>query len=95
MKLAKNEIKDIAHLARLAIEPEEMADYQNDLSEIISFVDQMQAVNTDNIEPIAHPFEASQRLRPDEVTETNQRDKFQAIAPDVERGLFKVPKVIE
>ena len=95
MKLAKNEIKDIAHLARLAIKPEEMADYQNDLSEIISFVDQMQAVNTDNIEPIAHPFEASQRLRPDEVTETNQRDKFQAIAPDVERGLFKVPKVIE
>ena len=95
MKLSENEIKDIAHLARLAIEPEEMADYQNDLSEIISFVDQMQAVNTDNIEPIAHPFEASQRLRPDEVTETNQREKFQAIAPDVERGLFKVPKVIE
>ena len=86
MKLSENEIKDIAHLARLAIEPEEMADYQNDLSEIISFVDQMQAVNTDNIEPIAHPFE---------VTETNQREKFQAIAPDVERGLFKVPKVIE
>ena len=55
----------------------------------------MNQVNTDGVEPMAHPMDARQRLRPDEVSESNLRDKYQAIAPDVEHGLYRVPKVIE
>ncbi len=65
------------------------------MNSILGLVDQMQAVDTSGIEPLAHPLEASQRLRPDQVTESNQRDRYQAIAPATENGLYLVPKVIE
>ena len=69
--------------------------YTENLSSILNLVDEMQQIDTDGVEPLAHPLDAVQRLRADEVTELNQRDKLQAVAPAVEEGLFLVPKVIE
>ncbi len=95
MSLKTEDVKNIAHLARLAIDDDAVADYASDLSNILDLVDQMNQVNTDNVQPMAHPMDAQQRLRDDEASEPNQRDKFQSIAPDVESGLYRVPKVIE
>lgn len=95
MSLKTEDVKNIAHLARLAISEDAVDDYARDLSNILDLVDQMNQVDTDDVQPMAHPMDVAQRLRPDEVTETNQRDKFQSIAPDVEAGLYRVPKVIE
>jgi aspartyl-tRNA(Asn)/glutamyl-tRNA(Gln) amidotransferase subunit C len=90
-----DEVFRIAHLARLAIEPTEVARYARDLSAILTLVEQMQAVDTDQIEPMAHPLEEPQRLRADEVSESNRRELYQSIAPSVDSGLYLVPKVIE
>ncbi len=95
MSLKTEDVKNIAHLARVAISDDAVDDYARDLSNILDLVDQMNQVDTDAVSPMAHPMDVAQRLRPDEVTETNQRDKFQSIAPDVEAGLYRVPKVIE
>ena len=95
MSLKTEDVKNIAHLARLAISDDAVDNYARDLSNILDLVDQMNQVDTDDVQPMAHPMDVAQRLRPDEVTETNQRDKFQSIAPDVEAGLYRVPKVIE
>jgi len=95
MSLKTEDVKNIAHLARLAIDEDSIDDYASDLSNILDLVEQMNQVNTDNVQPMAHPMDAQQRLRDDEVSEPDQRDKFQSIAPDVENGLYRVPKVIE
>jgi aspartyl-tRNA(Asn)/glutamyl-tRNA(Gln) amidotransferase subunit C len=95
MSLKPEDVKNIAHLARLAVNDDAIADYTRDLSRILDLVDQMNQVNTDQVQPMAHPMDAQQRLRADEVTEADQRSKFQSIAPDVESGLYRVPKVIE
>ena len=89
------DVKKIAHLARLAITDEDIPLYARNLSNILAFVEQMSAVDTAGVTPMAHPMDAAQRLRPDAVTETDQRERFQAIAPQVEAGLYLVPKVIE
>ena len=95
MSLEKQDVEKIAHLARLAIDENDIPGYSHELSSILDLVEQMNAVNTDNVEPMAHPQDVSQRLRQDKETESNQRDEFQKIAPQVERGLYLVPKVIE
>ncbi len=95
MSLKPEDVKNIAHLARLAISDDSISDYARDLSSILGLVEQMNQVNTDHVQPMAHPMDAQQRLRPDVVTEINQREKFQSIAPDVDSGLYRVPKVIE
>ena len=95
MSLKPEDVKNIAHLARLAISDDSISDYARDLSSILDLVEQMNQVNTDHVQPMAHPMDAQQRLRPDVVTEINQREKFQSIAPDVDSGLYRVPKVIE
>ena len=95
MSLDKADVEKIAHLARIAIDEEKIPEYANSLSGILDLVEQMSAVNTDAVEPMAHPLDMAQRLREDVVSEANQRDKFQAISPKVENGLFLVPKVIE
>ncbi|PCJ16163.1 MAG: Asp-tRNA(Asn)/Glu-tRNA(Gln) amidotransferase GatCAB subunit C [Gammaproteobacteria bacterium] len=95
MALDASDVKKIAHLARLQIETSKAQDYATDLSNILEFVGQLQAVDTQNIKPMAHPLDATQSLRPDIVTEKNQRAKFQKIAPSTEDGLYLVPKVIE
>lgn len=95
MTLKTEDVKNIAHLARLEISDDDIQDYARDLSSILDLVDQMNQVDTEGVLPMAHPMDAQQRLREDKVTEINQREKFQSIAPDVEMGLFRVPKVIE
>lgn len=93
--MEKTEVKKIAHLARLAISDADIARYVRDLSNILDLANQMNAVPTTNIAPMAHPLDAIQRTRPDRVTEGNQREHFQSLAPLVEDGLYLVPKVIE
>ena len=95
MSLDAEQVKKIAHLARLEINEADIPGYAETLSSILDLVDQMSAVNTDDVEPMAHPMDASQRLRADIVTETNQREKFQSVAPKTEDGLYLVPQVIE
>jgi aspartyl-tRNA(Asn)/glutamyl-tRNA(Gln) amidotransferase subunit C len=95
MTLKIEDVRNIAQLARLQIDDSSVEQYATELSRILALAEQMSAVDTTDVTPMAHPMDATQRLRADEVTETDQRDKFQAIAPDVERGFYRVPKVIE
>jgi aspartyl-tRNA(Asn)/glutamyl-tRNA(Gln) amidotransferase subunit C len=95
MSLDAADVTKIAHLARLAITEQDIPEYARNLSNILSLVEQMSAVDTTGVSPMAHPMDAAQRLRPDVVSETDQREQFQAIAPQVEAGLYLVPKVIE
>ena len=95
MALAPEEIKKIAHLARLAIDDKDIAGYAHNLSNILEMFSQMNAVDTQGVTPMAHSQDLTQRLRPDVVTETNQRERFQSIAPQTVTGLYLVPKVIE
>jgi len=95
MSLDAEQVKKIAHLARIEINEADIPGYAETLSSILDLVDQMATVNTDDVEPMAHPMDASQRLRADVVTESNNRDNFQAVAPKTEDGLYLVPQVIE
>lgn len=95
MSLTDDDVRRIAHLARLDVRSEELPDYARNLSDILGFVEAMAKVDTRGIEPLAHPVDMVQRLRPDVVTETDQRPLFQSIAPAVEAGLYLVPRVIE
>ena len=95
MALERSDVEKIAHLARLGLSEGEIPQTTATLNNILGLIDAMQAVDTSGIEPLAHPLEATQRLRADAVTEQNQRDAYQAVAPAVESGLFLVPKVIE
>jgi aspartyl-tRNA(Asn)/glutamyl-tRNA(Gln) amidotransferase subunit C len=95
MSLTSEEVNRIAWLARLAIDSDKTAAYAHDLSGILDFIEQMGAVDTSAVEPMAHPLDQAQRLRPDAVTEPDQRALFQQLAPAVEAGLYLVPKVIE
>ena len=95
MSLGPAEVGKIAHLARLAIRDQDMPAYAHNLSAILELVARMDAVDTAGVIPMAHPLDMAQRLRVDEVSEANQRERFQAIAPRVEAGLYLVPKVTE
>lgn len=95
MSLSADDVAKIAHLARLAVAPEDSAALGRELSQILDLVAQMEAVDTSQVMPMAHPLEMAQRLREDRVTEEDQRELYQANAPAVEDGLFLVPKVIE
>jgi len=95
MSLDRSDVEKIAHLARLAVSEEEKDRYAADLSDILSLVEQMNAVDTEGVLPMAHPLQMVQRLRADEPIEPDQRDLFQRIAPATEEGLYLVPKVID
>jgi aspartyl-tRNA(Asn)/glutamyl-tRNA(Gln) amidotransferase subunit C len=95
MSLTPEEVGRIARLARLEISAEETGQTRDQLNGILSFIEQLQAVDTAGVAPMAHAMDVVQRLRPDAVTETNRRADFQAIAPETEAGLYLVPKVIE
>lgn len=95
MSLSPEQVTRIAHLARLELAPEDAAPVAADLSRIIDFVAQLGAAATEEVEPMAHPLNMQQRLRPDVVTEANQRECFQQNALTVEAGLYLVPRVIE
>ncbi|MBU2863106.1 Asp-tRNA(Asn)/Glu-tRNA(Gln) amidotransferase subunit GatC [Reinekea forsetii] len=95
MSIDSSKVESVAILARLKVSESELPEYVKSLSSILDLVDTMQAVDTENVEPLANPLDAAARLRADEVTETNQREALQANAPKAEHGLFLVPKVIE
>jgi aspartyl-tRNA(Asn)/glutamyl-tRNA(Gln) amidotransferase subunit C len=95
MSLGPDDVKQIAHLARLQIDEQNIEGYASSLSNILDMVEQMNEVDTTDVQPMAHPMDVAQRLRADEVLEENQRDAFQAIAPKTENGLYLVPRVIE
>ncbi|SHK35140.1 aspartyl/glutamyl-tRNA(Asn/Gln) amidotransferase subunit C [Marinobacter antarcticus] len=95
MTISREDIEKVAVLARIRLDEEQIPALEKDLGNILSLVDQLSAADTDNVEPLAHPLDAVQRLRADEVSESNQREAFQAIAPATENGLYLVPRVIE
>ncbi len=95
MSLGPDDVKNIAHLARLEIDEANIDNYASSLSSILDLVEQMNAVDTTDVTPMAHPMDVAQRLRADEVLEENQREHFQKIAPKTESGLYLVPRVIE
>lgn len=95
MSISKEQIEQVAYLARIQIDDAEKSALESKLSSILDMVDELQAADTDGITPMAHPLDATQRLRPDEVTEPNEREKFQKLAPEAENGLYLVPRVVE
>lgn len=94
MSLSIADVEKIALLARLSVTPDDAPRYASSLSAILEFVSQLDQVNTDHISPMSHPLDLTQRLRDDQITETNERDLFQKIAPKTVAGLYLVPKVI-
>jgi aspartyl-tRNA(Asn)/glutamyl-tRNA(Gln) amidotransferase subunit C len=95
MSLDLSEVHKIAHLARLAVSETEARDLTRDLSRILDLVAQMNGVDTTDVAPLAHSIDMAQRLRADTVTEPDRRERFQAIAPHTQDGLYLVPRVIE
>ena len=95
MAIEQDEIEKIAELARIRIGDEQIGQVTQRITEILQMVDQLQAVDTQDVEPMANPLDATARLRADAVTEIDRREAFQAIAPAVENGLYLVPKVID
>jgi aspartyl-tRNA(Asn)/glutamyl-tRNA(Gln) amidotransferase subunit C len=95
MSLDTTQVLAIADLSRLQIDEKSITEFQTNLSNVLDLVDQLQAVDTTGIEPMAHPMDAVQRLRADVVTEENNREKFQKIAPSTANGHYLVPKVVE
>lgn len=95
MALDTSDVAKIAHLARLAVDDGELEHFSTELSNILNLVEQMASVDTSGVEPMAHPLHMAQRLRADRVTEANERERFQQIAPQTEDGLYLVPRVVE
>jgi aspartyl-tRNA(Asn)/glutamyl-tRNA(Gln) amidotransferase subunit C len=96
MSVSRHDIDNIAHLARLALSEEEIPRYIDAMTRILGLVEQLNRVDTNNVTPMAHPLPGQrQRLRPDMVTETDQRELYQRNAPQVSAGLYLVPRVIE
>ncbi len=95
MSLTPDDVKAIARLARLAVAEQDIPAYAKNLSSILEFVAQLDKVDTAAVQPMAHPLDMSQRLREDAVTEQVDRDRYQQNAPQVEAGLYLVPKVVE
>jgi aspartyl-tRNA(Asn)/glutamyl-tRNA(Gln) amidotransferase subunit C len=93
--MAGIDIKHLSRLAQLALTEAEQTAALEDLQRIITMVDQMQAIDTDGVEPLAHPLDADQRLRADVVTENVDRDLYQKGAPATRDGLYLVPRVVE
>lgn len=95
MALTLDDVRRAAHLARIAVDDAEAGVALTQLTRVFGLIEQMQAVDVSGITPMSHAQDLVLRLRPDAVTEGDQRDRFQAIAPEVEAGLYLVPKVIE
>ncbi len=95
MSLTADDVKKIAYLARVGIEEKDIEAYASDLSNMLNLMTQMGETDTNSVIPMAHPMDQIQRLRIDTVTETNQREHFQSIAPQIENGLYLVPKVLD
>jgi aspartyl-tRNA(Asn)/glutamyl-tRNA(Gln) amidotransferase subunit C len=95
MILDKSKVRQMAQLARLHITEAEATEIVHRITEILTLVDQMKSVDTDSVEPLHNPLDAVQKLRPDIVTEENNREELQKLAPKAELGLYLVPKVLD
>ena len=95
MAFDRSEVEKIAHLARLHISDAEADEVTSRITDILALIDKMQSVDTTSVEPLAHPLDVKQRLRADQVTESDRRDQLHTLAPEAESGLYLVPKVIE
>lgn len=95
MSLQRHDVEKIAHLARLGIDEQKIPGYAQELSAILELVEQLSDADTTDVLPMAHPLDAVQRLREDKVTETDNRERFQALAPETDDGVYLVPKVID
>lgn len=95
MSITPDDINHIAHLAKLKTDDEKSAFYADQLTKIMGLVEQMNQIDTSGIEPMSHPQDAALRLREDAVTQSDQREEYQSIAPSAEQGFYLVPKVIE
>ena len=95
MSLDRSTVEQVARLARLALAPDQVTALQVELSGILDLAARLQSADIAAVQPLSHPLEKTARLRPDIVTESDQREVFQAIAPAVEAGLYLVPRVIE
>lgn len=95
MTIETKDIEHLAHLARLALDADQVPALADELDKIMQLVEKMAAVDTIDIQPLAHPLDETQPLRDDEVTENNQRDQFLNIAPQTSAGLYIVPQVID
>lgn len=95
MSVTEKDVRYVANLAKLSVDDDEVKFYADNLSRIVALVEQMNDAQTDNVEPLSHPQDAPLRLREDRVTEADQRDDFQKVAPAASDGLYLVPKVIE
>ena len=95
MALTPDEVRSIAHLARIGVDDDTVTNMAAELSTVLALVEQLNSVDTTGIEPMAHPHSATLRLRVDAVTEENRRDALQKPAPQAESGFFLVPRVVE
>ncbi len=95
MAVDEKTVVAMAHLARIAVAEQDIPQIAEQMSQVLALAEKMAAVNTDDLEPMAHPMETSQPLRADTVTEVDQRELFQPLAPAVDKNLYLVPKVIE
>ena len=95
MDVTEEVVRNIAELVQLKVADADIQQLTKGMQNILALADQMQAIDTDGIEPVSNPLDASQKLRPDAITEGNQRELFQSIAPATEAGLYLVPRVVE
>lgn len=95
MSIKSQDVEKIAHLARIALNPSQIETYTESLNKILKLAEQMQSIDTSNVEPFSHPLDQGQRLRPDQVVTENSREHYLACAPKTEAGLYLVPQVIE
>ena len=95
MSLENKEVSQIAYLSRLQVEESSLESITADLNNILNLVEQLSELDTDSVDPMSHPIKMTQRLREDEVTETDQSESFQSIAPKTGKSHYLVPKVIE
>ena len=95
MSLSPDDLRRFARLARIALRPAESAAVTERLNGVLAMVEQIRGVDTSGVEPMAHAQDVVQPLREDSVTETDQRERYQAVAPAVQEGLYLVPKVVE
>ena len=91
----KNTVSKIANLAKIEIDDSKIEGIAENLEKILDLVGEMNSINTDNINPMSHPLNLKQVMRPDEVTEQDQRENFQKNSPSIENGYYKVPKIID
>ena len=95
MEVTEEVVRNIAELVQLKVDDADLKQLAEGMQNILALADQMQAINTEGVEPVSNPLDASQKLRPDAVTEENQRELFQSLVPATESGLYLVPRVVD